>query len=53
MLQTKGMLPMTTDTSPIIVLPRALLARGGGVAEAEWGIYGTLGLIAETVQGKG
>jgi hypothetical protein len=45
------MLPMMTDTSPIIVPPRALLARGSDVAE--WGTYGTWGLITETVEGKG
>jgi hypothetical protein len=42
---------MTTDKSPIMVPPRALLARGSDVAGAEWGTYGTLGLITEAVQG--
>ncbi len=53
MLQTKGMLPMMTDTSLIKAPPEALLAGGSDVAVAEWGTCGTLGLTTETVEGKG
>ena len=43
---------MTTDTSPIIAAPGALLVRGSELAEAERDICGKLGPITETILGK-